>query len=250
MSASEWIHGLHAVEAMVARTPERIEELLLAPGRRDQRLQRLRESAMAVGVRVRDARKEDLERHAGDAVHQGVLARVRLVVALGEDWLFDTLLPGLSGPALLLVLDGVTDPHNLGACLRNADAFGAQAVIVPKDHSAPLNATARKAASGAADVVPLVSVTNLARALRALQEAGVWIVGAAGESAAELRTVDLCGPIALVLGGEGSGLRRLTREHCDYLAAIPMSGSVSSLNVSVAAGVFLYEASRQRTMRA
>ena len=119
-------------------------------------------------------------------------------------------------------------------------------MIVPKDHSAPLNATARKAASGAADVVPLVSVTNLARALRTLQEAGVWIVGAAGESAAELRTVDLCGPIALVLGAEGAGMRRLTREHCDYLAAIPMAGTVSSLNVSVAAGVFLYEAARQR----
>lgn len=249
MSAGEWIHGLHAVDAMVARAPERIEEVLLAPGRRDQRLQRLRESLLAAGIPVRDARKDDFDRHAGDAVHQGVLARVRPGAALGEDWIFDTLLPGLRGPALLLVLDGVTDPHNLGACLRNADAFGAHAVIVPKDHSAPLNATARKAASGAADVVPLVSVTNLARALRALQEAGVWIVGAAGESAAELRTVDLCGPIALVLGAEGSGLRRLTREHCDYLAAIPMSGSVSSLNVSVAAGVFLYEAARQRTAR-
>ena len=246
MSAGEWIHGVHAVEAMIARSPDRIEELLLAPGRRDQRLQRLRESAMAAGVRVRDASKQDFDRHAGDAVHQGVLARVKSALALGEDWLFDTLLPGLSGPALLLVLDGVTDPHNLGACLRNADAFGAHAVIVPKDHSAPLNATARKAASGAADVVPLVSVTNLARALRTLQEAGVWIVGAAGESAAELRTVDLCGPIALVLGAEGSGMRRLTREHCDYLAAIPMAGTVSSLNVSVAAGVFLYEAARQR----
>jgi 23S rRNA (guanosine2251-2'-O)-methyltransferase len=246
MSAGEWIHGLHAVEAMVTRSPARIEEVLLAPGRRDQRLQRLRESIVAAGIPVRDARKDDFDRHAGDAVHQGVLARVKPTVALGEDWLFDTLLPGLSGAALLLVLDGVTDPHNLGACLRNADAFGAHAVIVPKDHSAPLNATARKAASGAADVVPLVCVTNLARALRTLQEAGVWVVGAAGESAAELRTVDLCGPIALVLGAEGSGMRRLTREHCDYLAAIPMVGTVSSLNVSVAAGVFLYEAARQR----
>jgi 23S rRNA (guanosine2251-2'-O)-methyltransferase len=223
--------------------------LLLTPGRRDQRLLRLRESAVAVGIVCRDARKDDFERHAGDGVHQGVLARVRPSAALTEDFLFDTLLPGLSGPALLLVLDSVTDPHNLGACLRSADAFGAHAVIVPKDHSAPLNATARKVASGAADVVPLISVTNLARALRMLQEAGIWVVGAAGESASELRTVDLCGPVALVLGAEGTGLRRLTREHCDYLAAIPMSGSVGSLNVSVATGVFLYEAARQRRAR-
>jgi 23S rRNA (guanosine2251-2'-O)-methyltransferase len=249
MSASEWIHGLHAVEALIARSPERIEELLLTPGRRDQRLLRLRESAVAVGIVCRDARKDDFERHAGDGVHQGVLARVRPSAALTEDFLFDILLPGLSGPALLLVLDSVTDPHNLGACLRSADAFGAHAVIVPKDHSAPLNATARKVASGAADVVPLISVTNLARALRMLQEAGIWVVGAAGESASELRTVDLCGPVALVLGAEGTGLRRLTREHCDYLAAIPMSGSVGSLNVSVATGVFLYEAARQRRAR-
>jgi 23S rRNA (guanosine2251-2'-O)-methyltransferase len=175
-----------------------------------------------------------------------VAARVRAAAALDEDHLFQSLLPGIAGPALLLVLDGVTDPHNLGACLRSADAFGAHAVVVPRDHSAPLNATARKAASGAADVVPLVSVTNLARTLRALQEAGVWIVGAAGEAAQALGSVDLKGPIALVLGAEGSGLRRLTREHCDFLAAIPLAGTVSSLNVSVAAGVFLYEAARQR----
>ena len=141
----------------------------------------------------------------------------------------------------------MTDPHNLGACLRSADAFGAHAVIVPRDNSAPLNATARKVASGAADVVPLVSVTNLARTLRALQEAGVWIVGAAGEAGQGIAAVDLRGAVALVMGAEGSGMRRLTREHCDHLASIPMCGEVSSLNVSVATGVFLYEARRQRT---
>ncbi len=176
-----------------------------------------------------------------------MVAGVCAAAYVDEGYLVDELLPGLAGPALLLVLDGVTDPHNLGACLRSADAFGAHAVIVPRDNCAPLNATARKVASGAADVVPLVSVTNLARTLRALQEAGVWIVGAAGEAGQGIAAVDLRGAVALVMGAEGSGMRRLTREHCDHLAAIPMCGEVSSLNVSVATGVFLYEARRQRT---
>ena len=247
MSASDWVHGVHAVEAILRRSPERIELLLLAPQRRDRRLQGLRDLAEASGIDCRDASAEEIERHAGrGAVHQGVVARVRAAAALDEDYLFNDLLPGLRRPALLLVLDGVTDPHNLGACLRSAEAFGADAVIVPKDHSAPLNATARKAASGAADAVPLVPVTNLARCLRGLQEAGVWIVGAAGEATEGLAQIDLTGAIALVLGAEGAGLRRLTREHCDYLAAIPMAGTVSSLNVSVATGIFLYEAVRQR----
>jgi 23S rRNA (guanosine2251-2'-O)-methyltransferase len=250
VSTAEWVHGLHAVEALLRRAPERVELLVLAPQRKDRRLQALRELAKAAGVACRDAAHDEIERHAGrDAVHQGALARVHNAGPATEDYLFDTLLPGLTGPALLLVLDGVTDPHNLGACLRSAEALGAHAVVVPKDHSAPLNATARKAASGAADVLPLIVVTNLARTLRALQEAGVWIVGAAGEAAAELGSLDLKGPIALVLGAEGAGLRRLTRESCDYLAAVPMAGSVSSLNVSVAAGVFLYEAMRQRRAR-
>ncbi|MFM7783104.1 MAG: 23S rRNA (guanosine(2251)-2'-O)-methyltransferase RlmB [Gammaproteobacteria bacterium] len=246
MSEAELVFGLHAVEAVLARAPERIVELLLSRDRKDRRLAALRDRAESQGLRIRDASRDELARHAGEGVHQGVIARLRPRPPLSEDGLIRELLPALPGPALLLVLDGVTDPHNLGACLRSAEAFGAQALVVPRDNSAPLNATARKAASGAADVVPLVVVTNLARSLRALQEAGVWIVGAAGEAATPIDRVDLGGPVALVLGAEGAGLRRLTREHCDYLAAIPMAGSVGSLNVSVAAGVFLYEAARQR----
>lgn len=246
MSESEFVFGLHAVEAVLARAPERVLELWLARDRKDRRLSALRDRAAARGLRIREASREELARHVGEAVHQGVIARLSLLAPLSEDGLLHELLPSIQGPALLLVLDGVTDPHNLGACLRSAEAFGAQALVVPKDNSAPLNATARKAASGAADIVPLVVVTNLARCLRALQAAGVWIVGAAGEAATPIDRVDLGGPVALVLGAEGAGLRRLTREHCDYLAAIPMAGSVSSLNVSVASGIFLYEAARQR----
>jgi 23S rRNA (guanosine2251-2'-O)-methyltransferase len=246
MAERELVHGVHAVEALLRRQPERIDCLLLHAGRRDRRLQQLRELAEQQGVRYRELAREELDRLVAGSVHQGVLAEVRAAEPLGEEFLLHDLLPRLDKPALLLVLDGVTDPHNLGACLRAADAFGADAVIAPRDHAAPLNATARKAASGAADVVPYVVVTNLARALRALQQAGVWIVGAAGDAAAGIGSLDLRGPIALVMGAEGGGLRRLTREHCDYLASIPMAGEVSSLNVSVATGVFLYEARRQR----
>ena len=245
MKERERIHGMHAVAALLKRSPERVESLAVLRGRRDRRLEELLATARAQGIGVRELPREELDRLA-PGVHQGVVAEVRAAAALTEAFLFDELLPALADPALLLVLDGVTDPHNLGACLRSADAFGAQAVIVPRDNSAPLNATARKVASGAADVVPLVSVTNLARTLRALQEAGVWIVGAAGEAERGIAAVDLRGAVALVMGAEGGGMRRLTREHCDHLASIPMCGEVSSLNVSVATGVFLYEARRQR----
>ncbi|MBP6382452.1 MAG: 23S rRNA (guanosine(2251)-2'-O)-methyltransferase RlmB [Pseudomonadales bacterium] len=245
MKERERIHGMHAVAALLKRSPERVESLAVLRGRRDRRLEELLAAARAQGIAVRELAREELDRLA-PGVHQGVVAEVRAAAALDESCLLDELLPGLAGPALLLVLDGVTDPHNLGACLRSADAFGAHALIVPRDNSAPLNATARKAASGAADAVPLVSVTNLARTLRALQEAGVWIVGAAGEAGQNITAVDLRGAVALVMGAEGGGMRRLTREHCDHLASIPMCGEVSSLNVSVATGVFLYEARRQR----
>jgi len=246
MKERERIHGIHAVAALLKRSPERVESLAVLRGRRDRRIEELLAAARAGGVAVRELAREELDRLA-PGVNQGVVAEVRAAAALDERFLFDELLPALPGPALLLVLDGVTDPHNLGACLRSADAFGAHAVIVPRDNSAPLNATARKVASGAADVVPLVSVTNLARTLRALQEAGVWIVGAAGEATQAITAVDLRGAVALVMGAEGSGMRRLTREHCDHLASIPLCGEVESLNVSVATGVFLYEARRQRT---
>ena len=234
MKERERIHGMHAVAALLKRSPERVESLAVLRGRRDRRLEELLAVARTQGIAVRELPREELDRLA-PGVNQGVVAEVRAAAALDESYLFDELLPGLAGPALLLVLDGVTDPHNLGACLRSADAFGAHAVIVPRDNSAPLNA------------VPLVSVTNLARTLRALQEAGVWIVGAAGEAGQGIAAVDLRGAVALVMGAEGSGMRRLTREHCDHLASIPMCGEVSSLNVSVATGVFLYEARRQRT---
>ncbi len=247
MKERERIHGIHAIGALLRRSPERVESLAVLRGRRDRRLDELLQAARAHGIAVRECAREELDRLA-PGVHQGAVAEVRAALPLGEEALFDALLPGLTEPPLLLVLDGVTDPHNLGACLRSADAFGAHAVIVPRDNAAPLNATARKAASGAADMVPLVVVTNLARTLRALQQAGVWIVGAAGEAAQALSAVDLRAAVALVMGAEGGGMRRLTREHCDHLAAIPMCGEVSSLNVSVATGVFLYEARRQRVM--
>ncbi len=245
MKERERIHGIHAVGTVLRRSPERVESLAVLRGRRDGRLEELLQAARLHAIAVRECAREELDRLAS-GVHQGVVAEVRVAMALGEDFLFETLLPALEEPPLLLVLDAITDPHNLGACLRSADAFGAHAVIVPRDNAAPLNATARKAASGAADLVPLVAVTNLARTLRALQQAGVWIIGAAGEAAETLTAVDLGGAVALVMGAEGSGMRRLTREHCDHLAAIPMCGEVASLNVSVATGVFLYEARRQR----
>jgi len=177
--------------------------------------------------------------------HQGVVAETGTAPGLGEKEL-PAFLEALEGPAFLLILDGVQDPHNLGACLRSANAAGVDAVIVPRDRSAPLNATARKVACGAAESLPVVRVTNLARTLRSIREAGVWVYGATGEAESTFYETDLSGPLALVLGGEGRGLRRLTREHCDGLLSIPMAGSISSLNVSVAAGIFLFEARRQR----
>lgn len=244
MAETRLIHGFHAVIAKLRHAPEDVKEIYIAEGRQDARVRDVLKSAEFHKVRIMPMDAARLDGMAGGARHQGVLAKVD---ARQRHIDLDDVLDGLTEPALILVLDGVTDPHNLGACLRSADAFGAQAVIVPRDNSAPLNATARKAASGAADLVPLVAVTNLARTLRALQEAGVWIVGAAGEATQAITAVDLRGAVALVMGAEGSGMRRLTREHCDHLASIPLCGEVESLNVSVATGVFLYEARRQRT---
>jgi 23S rRNA (guanosine2251-2'-O)-methyltransferase len=180
-----------------------------------------------------------------NGVHQGVLAKVSPSQIWGEQML-DELLDRLEVPPLLLVLDGVTDPHNLGAVLRTADAAGVHAVIIPKDKSATLNATVRKVACGAAEVVPLVAVTNLARALEKLRQKGLWVVGTDGDAEQTLYQQDMTGPLIVVMGAEGTGMRRLTREHCDYLVKLPMQGSVSSLNVSVATGVCLFEAQRQR----
>lgn len=243
-NAIRYIYGFHAVISKMRQAPDGVLEVYIDAQRTDGRARDLIQQAQQAGVKLTPTEGERLQRMVGTHRHQGVVARVdgrRRELKLAD--VLDT----LSEPALLLVLDGVTDPHNLGACLRVADAVGAQAVIAPKDRSAGLNATAMKVASGAADTVPYVTVTNLARSLREMQEAGVWTIGAAGEAEKSLYSVDQKGPVAWVLGAEGEGLRRLTRETCDELARIPMYGTVESLNVSVASGVCLFEARRQRS---
>jgi len=240
------VYGIHAVEALLTRAPGKVVEMLVSDQRKDQRYLALLELAATEGVRVMSADRKKLDDAAGAGAHQGVVARVKPAQPLGENELFERILPSVDVP-LLLILDGVTDPHNLGACMRSADALGACAVIVPRDSSATLNATVRKVACGACEVLPLVAVTNLARCMRRLQDSGVWIVGTAGEATATLTEVDFRGASAIVMGAEGPGLRRLTREVCDFLVQIPLIGSVSSLNVSVATGILLYEAMRQRS---
>ncbi|WP_312956611.1 23S rRNA (guanosine(2251)-2'-O)-methyltransferase RlmB [Pseudomonas songnenensis] len=244
MSQLEKIYGLHAVEALLRHHPKRVKQVWLAEGRGDPRVQVLIELAAQARVSVGQCERREMDAWV-EGVHQGVVADVSPSQVWGEAML-EELLDRADGPPLLLVLDGVTDPHNLGACLRTADAAGALAVIVPKDKSATLNATVRKVACGAAEVIPLVAVTNLARTLEKLQQRGLWVVGTAGEAEQSLYDQDLTGPIVLIMGAEGRGMRRLTREHCDYLVRLPMAGSVSSLNVSVATGVCLFEALRQR----
>lgn len=244
MSQLERIYGVHAVEALLRHHPKRVKQLWLAAGRQDPRVQVLVDLAGQQRITVGQKDRRELDEWA-EGVHQGVVAEVSPSQVWGENML-DELLDRATTPPLLLVLDGVTDPHNLGACMRTADAAGAHAVIVPKDKSATLNATVRKVACGAAEVIPLVAVTNLARILEKLQQRGLWIVGTAGEAEQELYQQDMTGPTVLVMGAEGKGMRRLTREHCDYLVKLPMAGSVSSLNVSVATGVCLFEAVRQR----
>lgn len=244
MSNLEQVYGIHAVSALLTHHPKRVKQLLLARGRQDASVEALREQALARRIEVRQVERSELDERA-DGVHQGVLAMVSPSQIWGEAML-DELLDRISERPLLLVLDGVTDPHNLGACLRTADAAGVHAVIIPKDKSATLNATVRKVACGAAEVVPLIAVTNLSRTLQHLQKKGIWIAGTAGEAETSLYQQDLGGALALVMGAEGKGMRRLTREQCDYLVKLPMLGSVSSLNVSVATGVCLFEIRRQR----
>jgi 23S rRNA (guanosine2251-2'-O)-methyltransferase len=245
MSESAVIFGLHAVRTLLQQRPERAAVLLLQKGRDDARMQELVRLAEAKSIKMEWRELRDLDRLAGSERHQGACLEIRSVGVLGEGAL-DDLLDALSAPPLLLVLDGVQDPHNLGACMRTADAAGVAAVIVPKDRAAGLSATVRKVASGAADTVPLIQVTNLARTLRWLKEREIWIVGTDDQASQTLYGSKLTGPLALVLGAEGTGLRRLTRENCDLLVSIPMRGVVESLNVSVATGVLLYEAVRQR----
>jgi len=244
----EAVGGWHAVLALLRQAPERVLSIQIDRARKGPRRGQLLEAARSAGVRVEETTNDMLDRAAGHTHHQGVVARCRAAPERTEAEL-PAFLEGLSGPPFLLVLDGIQDPHNLGACLRSADAAGVQAVILPRDNSAPLTPVVRKVASGAAETVPLFRVTNLARVLEALKAAGVWLVGAAGEAEPDLYDVDLRGPLAVVLGAEGTGLRRLTRELCDHLVRIPMAGSVESLNVSVAAGICLFEAVRQRRSR-
>lgn len=247
MSQRQILYGIHAIQSRLRSHPQSVQAIHFDAARRDKRMQALIQMADAHGVRVVESdavRMKDIL--PGQVVSQGVLAfaePVKLAANLQE--VLEDVAEGDDAP-LLLVLDGVTDPHNLGACLRSADAFGAHAVVAPKDRAAGLNASAIKAASGAADHVPFLPVTNLARSLRELQDQGLLIVGTDADATLDLADADLSGPVALVLGAEGGGMRRLTREHCAVLVRIPMQGQVESLNVSVSAGVCLYEARRQR----
>lgn len=247
MSDSAVIFGLHAVEAALRRDPLGVEHLWCDIKRKDKRLKTLSQLAKNQGVHLDWVTRSELDAMIPDgARHQGVAARVQSVTERNESFL-EQLLIDLEHPPLLLVLDGVTDPHNLGACLRSADAAGVDALITTRDKACGLTPVVRKVASGAAESVPFVQVTNLSRTLKTLQDAGVWVIGAAlEEGAVSLYESRLEGPLALVLGAEGKGLRRLTRENCDQLIHIPMYGAVQSLNVSVATGVCLFEALRQR----
>jgi 23S rRNA (guanosine2251-2'-O)-methyltransferase len=243
---SETAYGIHAVDVILRRSPERIISLSIQSDRNDKRIQGLVSLAQNQGVAIERVAKANLDERVSER-HQGVVAVIKPRQIDGgiTERDLSSYLKGIDCP-LVLVLDGVTDPHNLGACLRSADAAGVAAVIVPKDNSAELNAVARKVASGAADVIPLVRVTNLVRALRTLKELGIWIVGTTGEADTMVYDQDLSIPTALVMGAEGPGMRRLTTEACDFLVKLPMAGDVSSLNVSVATGICLFEAVRQR----
>ncbi|MCW5255034.1 23S rRNA (guanosine(2251)-2'-O)-methyltransferase RlmB [Verminephrobacter aporrectodeae subsp. tuberculatae] len=249
MSSPKVLFGFHAVGVRLKTAPQSIIEIYHEATRRDARMRQFLERARAAGVRLIETDGLRIAKLAGNHGHQGVAARVQPMAQVTSlDELLENLEAAGTGPApLLLVLDGVTDPHNLGACLRVADGAGAHAVIAPKDHAAGLNATVAKVASGAAETMPYFMVTNLARTLGELQERSIWCLGASDDASKTLYQADLRGPVALVLGAEGGGLRQLTRKTCDELVRIPMQGAVESLNVSVASGVCLYEALRQRS---
>ncbi len=245
----ELVFGIHAVNALIKAAPERFIEIWLLKGREDERFMPIVNLARKYGISAQMVQRKVLDDKSEGEQHQGVVARVKPGKVFNENDLDDIIAQAEKNdiPPFLLILDGVTDPHNLGACLRNADAAGVQAIIVPKDNAARLTATVRKVAVGAAESVPLVQVTNLARTMKALQQMGIWIIGTAGETDTCLYDTKLSGPMALVMGAEGKGMRRLTRENCDQLVKLPMAGSVSSLNVSVATGICLFEMVRQRS---
>jgi 23S rRNA (guanosine2251-2'-O)-methyltransferase len=247
----EKVYGMHAVRALLLRHTARVGAVNIAEGR-EPRMAEIESLAKKHGKPVKRVPVASFKQLFGDAVHQGVYADVQPLPPWHEEELVAAIASALEKDAhkpFVLVLDGVQDPHNLGACLRTADACGALAVVIPKDRAVQLNATVRKVAAGAAETTPLAVVTNLARTLRLLKDAGLWIVGADAEAPKLAHETDLAGPIALVMGAEGSGLRQLTRETCDFLVRLPQQGSVESLNVSVATGMLLYEALRQRVSR-
>jgi len=244
MSEFDTVFGIHAVVTLLGKQPQRVRQLLLQEGREDQRLEKVLEAARVAGISCRRVKRRELD----DLVrgkHQGVVAVCEMAKGFSEDYL-KAIFEREAEP-LLLILDGVTDPHNLGALLRTADAAGVAAVIAPKDNAVGLTNTVAKVACGAVETVPFITVTNLKRTMKWLQAQGCWIVGTAGEATESIYQTDLSGCRAIVMGAEGDGMRRLSKETCDYLAYIPMAGSVSSLNVSVAAGVCLFEAVRQRS---
>lgn len=248
---TEKVYGLHAVRAMLTRHADRVSAVTLAEGSHT-RLAEIEALAKKAGRPLKRAAPAVFKQLFGDAVHQGVFADVQPLPLWREEELIAAITGALESGnrnPFVLVLDGVQDPHNLGACLRTADACGALAVMIPKDRAVQMNATVRKVAAGAAETTPLTVVTNLARGLRLLKEAGLWIVGADAEAPKLAHETDLAGPIALVMGAEGAGLRQLTRETCDLLVRLPQQGAVESLNVSVATGMLLYEALRQRMSR-
>jgi len=239
------IVGVHGARAALKYGREGVAELWLESRRRDRRLAEVAELARKAGIAIRQAARGELDAAAEGASHQGVLAWVRIPAARNERDL-TRILDEVNGLPFLLILDSVQDPHNLGACLRTADAAGAHAIIAPRDNAVGLTPVVCKVASGAVQTLPFIQVTNLARTIESLKARGIWLIGTAGEAESSLFETDLTGPIALVMGGEGKGLRRLTRERCDLLVHLPMLGTVESLNVSVAAGICLYEVVRQR----
>ncbi|AXK72020.1 23S rRNA (guanosine(2251)-2'-O)-methyltransferase RlmB [Lysobacter sp. TY2-98] len=249
---NQWIAGINAVSAALQNDAENVREVLLEAGAKNPRIQEIESQARRLDIPVRRVAQQALDGAAGGLRHQGAIARYIAARTWSENELED-LIAAADGRALVLILDGVQDPHNLGACLRSAAAAGATAVIIPKDKSVQVNATVRKTSAGAADAVPVVPVTNLARTMKDLQQLGVWLYGLAGEAEGSFYALDLRGNVGLVLGGEADGLRRLTRDTCDGLVSVPMPGAaqtgVESLNVSVTAGVTLFEAVRQRSAR-
>lgn len=244
MKGPELVYGAHAVRVLLERHPERVLGVRLAEQREDARGRAVEELARSQRIPIKRIDRHELQKLLGDVAHQGIVAEVTPLPNWSEDDLIGAL-AGATAP-LLLALDGVQDPHNLGACLRSADACGALAVLVPRDRAAHLTPAARKVAAGAAESTPVVTVTNLVRTLRLLKDAGLWTVGADAQAPKAAHEVDLKGPVILVLGAEGSGLRQLTRQHCDFMVRLPQRGAVESLNVSVAAGMLLYETLRQR----